>query len=322
MEHFKLVQPEMLSNAGPLPWRMNKKPVAEINPIGSMISEDESRYLYWMAKEYFSNRGTIVDLGPLAGGSTCSLATGLADGPYNASVPLIHSYDLWEYWEDWGRFFPGKSFRHLEDIQGAFLDNLGSLSRFVVPHKGNICEAVWNGSPIEILFIDVAKSPETMERIVNEFYPALIPASSIVIHQDFISAECPWIHAIQESLSSYFELVDSPDDSSVCFRLIRKIPKGVLGANFYVSLNATEGDQLICSAASHLKGWYKLCVLAARSHFHVLRGNVNLALKILDEIVHSPDYDEKVDYDVSLVKRAMPAKLSPSSWLRSVRSWF
>ena len=312
MEHFKLVHPEMLSNTGFLPWRTSTKAVSEINPIGSMISEDESRYLYWMAKEYFSNCGAIVDLGPLAGGSTYSLALGLADGPYKSPIPLIHSYDLWEFWEDWGRFFPGKSFHHLEDIQGAFLNNLGSFKSMVIPYKGNICEAVWSGSPIEILFVDVAKSPETMEHIVNEFYPALIPGHSIVIHQDYVSAECPWIHAIQESLSSYFELVDSPDDSSVCFRLKRKIPKGVLGSNFYVSLSAPNGDQLMCSAASHLKGWYKLCVSAARSHFHVLRGNVDLALKILDEIMHSPDYHANINYDVLLVKRAMAAILPPT----------
>ena len=73
MEHFKLVHPEMLSSAGASPWRTSIKPVSEINPIGSMISEDESRYLHWMAKEYFSNRGVIIDLGPLAGGSTYSL---------------------------------------------------------------------------------------------------------------------------------------------------------------------------------------------------------------------------------------------------------
>lgn len=308
MEHFKLVHPEMLSSkVGPLPWRASIKPISEINPIGSMISEDESRYLYWIAKEYFTNCGVVIDLGPLAGGSTYALALGLAEGQYKPSAPLIHSYDMWVFWEDWGRFFPGKSFRHLEDISGAFLENLGSLSRLVTPHKGDICKAIWDGSPIEILFVDVAKSPETMERIVNEFYPALIPGHSIVIHQDFVSAECPWIHATQEYLSSYFELVDSPDDSSVCFRLIRKIPKGVLGANFYNSLSTTDGDELMFSAASHLKGWYNLCVLAARAHFHVLRGNVDLGLEMLDEIVHSPDYNVAVDYDVLLVKRAMPA---------------
>jgi hypothetical protein len=81
----------------------------------------------------------------------------LADGPYKSPIPLIHSYDLWEFWEDWGRFFPGKSFRHLEDIQGAFLKNLGSQKSMVIPHKGNICEAIWNGSPIEILFVGAGK---------------------------------------------------------------------------------------------------------------------------------------------------------------------
>jgi hypothetical protein len=110
MEHFKLVYPEILSSNGLLPWRTSTKSISEINPIGSMISEDESRYLYWLVKEYFTNYGAIVDLGPLAGGSTYSLALGLDEGGHKSSEPVIHSYDLWQFWEDWGRFSPGEEF--------------------------------------------------------------------------------------------------------------------------------------------------------------------------------------------------------------------
>jgi len=268
-----------------------------------MITEDESRFLYWLAKDYFSNTGLVIDLGPLAGGSTYALALGLSENRHKFSWPLIHSYDLWEFYQDWGRFFPGKQFAHLADIQGAFLENLGSLRRWVVPHKGDICKATWTGEAIEILFIDIAKTPEAMEHIVNEFYPSLIPGKSIVVHQDFICPECPWIHATQEYLSNYFELVDSPDGGSVCFRLTQSIPKNVLGENgFYRNLRTKDGVELIRSAASRIKGWYQLCVHASLAHFYVSRSDSGKALEILNRIQNSSEYSPAIGFDISGVE--------------------
>lgn len=308
MDHFKLHHPNTICDEGFLQWRQSCKPLSEINPIGSMIAEDESRYLYWLTKEYFSNSGAVIDLGPLAGGSTHALALGLSENRQPPAGKPVHSYDLWQFWEGWDGFFPGKQFTHLQDIQSDFLDNLGPLNRFVVPHKGNICDATWGSTNVEILFIDAAKTPETMEHIVNVFYPALIPGKSIVIHQDFISAECPWIHATQEYLRNYFELVDSPDASSICFRPIRKIPPNILPKNFFQNMSDSDGDELIRSAATPIKGWYKLCVIAALAKFQAGRGNIDYARDIIEKITHDSSYDHAVSYDIELVEKVISRK--------------
>ena len=226
---YKLVSAGRLDDQDQ-PWRLSDKQLADINPVGSMIVEDESRFLYWLAANYFTDSGKIVDMGPLAGGSTHCFAAGLSD---NARVKtrenLIHSYDMWLFYEDWGRFFPDQPLKTHDDILPHFIENLRKYGNLVTPHKGDISLAKWSGEPIEILFIDAAKTPTVMEHIVNEFYPALIPGRSLVIQQDFVSAECPWIHATQERLSDYFELIDSPEGGNGVFSRNSDDPRQRIG---------------------------------------------------------------------------------------------
>lgn len=151
------------------PWRNSDCSIKQINPVPSMICEDESRFLHWLTRYYFSGQGCILDLGPLAGGSTHALASGLA---HNKCLPedkkLIHSYDTWKFSADWGKFFPGEKLKPFQDIQFLFERNLKDYMKYVRPHKGDICSYPWTGEPIEVIFIDVAKSPLTMEHIVHE----------------------------------------------------------------------------------------------------------------------------------------------------------
>src|SRR5206468_9337569 len=59
------------------PWRTFPHAVQQINPIPSFICEDESRFLAWYCASEYSGQGAIVDMGPLGGGSTHSMAFGL-----------------------------------------------------------------------------------------------------------------------------------------------------------------------------------------------------------------------------------------------------
>ena len=94
---FKLVSPHRFGDADQ-PWREVGKSDAEINPVRSMIDSDESRFLHWCARETFTGTGKIVDMGPLAGGSTYALASGLVDNRRAVDArDVIRSYDMWEF---------------------------------------------------------------------------------------------------------------------------------------------------------------------------------------------------------------------------------
>ena len=82
----------------PAPWRQLGIDGSEVNPVPSMMTADESLYLYWLARCQYTGRGEIVDGGPYLGGSTMAMAEGLRR---NDAVPhktgRIHSYDLFVY---------------------------------------------------------------------------------------------------------------------------------------------------------------------------------------------------------------------------------
>jgi len=296
-----------LFNDSPQPWRCNVNRMDNVNPILSMIGEDEAKFLYWLTKDCYSGAGAIVDLGPLAGGSTHALASGLSQNPAVLNKKeKIHSYDLWEFDENWGWMFPALSLRQGQDLLPVFENNLSELLQYVAPHKGDLSSYTWTGGPIEILFIDAAKTPKTMAFIVNNHFPFLVPGRSIVVHQDFICSECPWIHITCRLLKDYFDYVDSPDGGSICFVAKRRIRRGVLPDNYYGKLTVREARHLLGEARKHVRGWYKLCVWLAEAHYLALTRLFDEAAEVVRKVQAHPDFNENVYNDVNLVVSKLP----------------
>ena len=72
-----------------LPWldaSLVVPPTAE--NVRTMLSDEESRLLYWLARHYAEGNGEICDLGCFAGGSTARLAAGVADAD---RTTLVHA---------------------------------------------------------------------------------------------------------------------------------------------------------------------------------------------------------------------------------------
>ena len=303
-ETFKL-SGALLFNAQQQPWRGMTCNMSEINPISSMICSDESQFMHWLARYYYSGCGKIVDMGPLAGGSTYSLASGLSR---NEKVPkarqIICSYDLWDFRVGWEQFFPGRELEPGGNIQPLFEENLKEYIQYVKPYKGDICSQVWPGEPIEILFLDAAKAPETMSHICRYFFPHLIPGISLVLHQDFISCQCPWIHLTMAHLSEFFEYVDSPFGGTVCFLLKESIPASCLGIDCFSNVSLEDGRAMFRKVQDRLRGVYKLCVCLAEAFFVGMRNEVELVHAIVHTVLDDPDFSRfprHVQPDVDII---------------------
>ena len=157
-------------------WRLAAPDVKEVNPVESMICGDESRCMHWLARDYFTGEGHIVDLGPLAGGSTHSFASGLALNPAaQGRTEIIYSYDLWHFFESWDKFFPGETMALGQDLLPHFARNLRRYEHWIKPHKGDLCNYAWVRRPIEILFYRCCQDPETLgahpARILSPSHP-------------------------------------------------------------------------------------------------------------------------------------------------------
>jgi hypothetical protein len=210
----------------PLPWR-KVEISGDIRAVPSMVSNEERALLYWLARDYWSGGGRIIDAGCFLGGSTIALATGLRDRRDSAVPPPIIVFDRFvveQYALDGGFFADAPDLRVGDDFRPLFDRYLAGLDEFLDVRGGDILQQAWSGEPIEILFLDVLKTWEVNDAVVREFWPSLIPEQAIVVQQDYQYAGYPWIAITMELLAECFERLDDIGYGTVVFRLIKPLP--------------------------------------------------------------------------------------------------
>ena len=300
---FKLECAQLLAPE-PQPWRAGTPEPGAINPIPGMICEDESRFLHWIARHCVTGAGHIVDLGPLAGGSTHALCSGLALNAAASGHTRVHAYDLWRFMPGWEGFFPGATLKPGDNVRPFFTRNLRAFEQMVVPHQGGLGRQRWSGEPIEVLLVDAAKAPDLWTHIVRQFFPSCIPGS-LIVHQDWACAECPWIHLTMARLSDCFVPVDSPEGGTVAFRLERAFPPGLLEDEDFLALPEAVASARFAQAASWMVGWYALEVRLAEALRCAMQGRTHEADRLVSEVLAHPGYAPDLKYDVDRVLAAL-----------------
>jgi SAM-dependent methyltransferase len=238
-------------------WRAREVPTACAN-VPTMLAPDELRLLNYLGDQYYTGAGCIVDAGCFLGGSTVALADGLRRNLRRrgrTEEKLIHSYDRFEI-EEWniGSYFsapdqPGESFRPRFDR------NIASHADLIEVHEGDVRSSPWQGGPIEILFIDIAKHSTVCDWLTWQFFPHLIPGKSVVIQQDYLYHHwVAWLHITMEFYSDYFEYVGDTGVNSVMFLNTKRIPEDVLRENTVESLTTAEKIELMDRAAARFTG--------------------------------------------------------------------
>ncbi|HEV2722269.1 MAG TPA: class I SAM-dependent methyltransferase, partial [Thermoanaerobaculia bacterium] len=248
-------------------WR--RKPVpAACTSVPTMLVPDELRLLNHLAEEVYRGDGAIVDGGAFLGGSTVALADGLLRNPRRwrfGAEKRIHSFDRFEVEEYMrGLFFPestpiGTSFR------AEFERNIAPVADLVEVHAGDLRDSRWNGGPIEILFIDIAKTPRTCDWITRHFFPHLIPGRSLVVQQDYLyGCWTAWLQVTMELYADCFEYVCDTEVNSVVFRNIKPVPPD---GPLLRDLSIDEQSALMDRAASRFTGRKREILRAAKQHF-------------------------------------------------------
>jgi Methyltransferase domain len=289
------------------PWRSHPGSSSYHNPVLGMMAPDEFAFLRWAAETQIDPGDKVVDMGPLAGGSTLALARGIMHNPNVRTGKLVHSYDLWRFNAVYSPFFPGHQLKDDDDTFPLFWENVKECHDLIVPHCGDIGEMAWDGDPIGILFVDAAKTPSVMAHIVNAFLPSLRPGG-ILIQQDYVSSQHPWIHIAQELLMDHFEIADSPFGGSVCFRLVTSLEGRFLPPTFFGEMETQQARELLRRAAAKIAGWHGLCVQLSEAHFCLWIGDFASAEFILDRVVADPDYCNFVAADVEVIKSCLTGR--------------
>jgi len=199
-----------------------------------LLGLEERKLLYHLARQFYTGQGAVVDLGSFCGASTCCLAAGLRDNP-RAAGRHIDSYDCFiasePYLVDFIRTQFGDAIAPGESFAAIFRRSTEQFADFIDVHSGDLLQQSWPGQlPIEILFVDIAKTLALSGKVLTEFFSHLIPGLSIVVHQDFYHPTAFYLPVVMDFLMDHFTIIEAGRDWSVAFRLKTAIPPAILQA--------------------------------------------------------------------------------------------
>lgn len=197
-----------------------------------LLGLEERKLLYHLARDIYTGEGAVVELGAFCGASTCCLAAGLSDNP-RAMGQQVHSYDSFlasePYLVDFIRTHFDEELSIGQSFASVFHRATARFADLIQVHAGDLLTQVWpQQTPIEILFIDIAKTLALSGTVLRQFFPHLIPRKSIVIHQDFFHPTTFYLPVVMDYLSDHFTIIESGRDWSVAFRLETAIPPAKL----------------------------------------------------------------------------------------------
>jgi Methyltransferase domain len=259
-----------------------------------MTSGNEQTFCRNYARELYTGAGEIVDLGCWLGATTVSFSKGLRRNPRIAAgrkSKRIHSYDLFRWHPTMDREVKGTplegKYRDGDSFLPEFEKRTASWSEYFRVNAGDIKAAPWTGGPIELLFVDAMKWPDTAAYILKDFYPHLIPGVSLVAHQDFGDFYTGWIHLIQYRLRDYFEFFQEVKKSAtVVFRLKTAIPPALLEQDCFLDHASQEEIAAAFDYSSSLVSpsmQERVTAGRAMAHFH--RGEPELAKKVMLDFI-------------------------------------
>lgn len=150
--------------------------------IPTMISQQEQRFLYFIANKFYQEYGDIVEVGTWLGGSSACLAQGLKD---RGSARKLTCYDNYVWTKSYEQKSKGIRLQEGEDFHPIFKKLINDKYDNVNSIKTQIKDLRWSGGPIEILFIDAPKNKYDMQLVIECFFSYLVPGFSTVIFQDF-----------------------------------------------------------------------------------------------------------------------------------------
>jgi len=194
-----------------------------------MLGLEERKLLYQLARNIYSGEGAVVELGAFCGASTCCLAAGLRDNPRGAGQ-RIHSYDRFiadePYLVDFVRTQFGQAIEMGQSFAEIFRRATVEFADLIEVHAEDLLEQTWPyEAPIEILFVDVAKTLALSGKVLTGFFTHLTPGKSIVIHQDFYHPTAFYLPVVMDFLSDHFTIIEAGRDWSVVFRFEAAIPR-------------------------------------------------------------------------------------------------
>ncbi len=220
--------------------------------VPCMITDEEKIYLYWLASEEWSGEGHVVEIGPWLGGSTICLANGMRDsGRFVKSMLKVYDNFVWRDFMSERASLPltaGESFYPY------FLKNTNAYAEIIDSYICGLPDEVISGDlearakrfiesdsirlfdyeferPVEILFIDGAKSWNGLRYLAFKLNEHFMPGKTLLVCQDFKYWGTYWVPIFMMLVRDCIEPVHNVlGSTTVSFRLTKRFSNDLLAS--------------------------------------------------------------------------------------------
>ena len=178
-----------------------------------MLTTEEKRYLVWLTSACHEGWGAVIDLGAWLGSSSAALAEGLRRRGHPGPV---HAFDrfIWEMEPAHMALAARERLEAGADFLPLFRREIGEYAPWIRPRRHDLLDYRWDEGPIEILFVDAAKSWELVNAILRGFGPHLVPGRSRVVLQDFRFHEAHWLPLVFDGRPDLWRQVDGVSEGT------------------------------------------------------------------------------------------------------------
>ncbi|MEM1237805.1 MAG: class I SAM-dependent methyltransferase [Pseudomonadota bacterium] len=191
-----------------------------------MLHRDESKFYFWLGAAFGAGGGVIVDLGSFVGGSTARLAGGMIAGNIDGTTGgVVHAFDRFTAAPKAKRkvlYSAGIPQFEGDSILALSQQLLAPFAPHVVFHPGDINQARWDSTPIDVLIHDASKTRASADRHAAIFWPHLKPGASIVLQQDMIHSRFPWLAVQMELWADHFEPLTFVRNGTIAFLCVKR----------------------------------------------------------------------------------------------------
>lgn len=245
---------EIVAEFAGRPWRaVPESDLGAAARVPTMLSPEEGLLYHWLGRRAVG-AGATVDLGAYAGGSAARLLSGLALSGRDFHV---HSYDRFRSSRAfWARYLPREPLPEADDadLMPVVRRHLAPWDEHVTLHGGDIAQMRWTGGPVEILSVDAAKGAVLADHIAAEFFPALVPGRSVLVHQDYLMAVQPWLPAQMVGMRDQFLPLAHVPKVGMVFLCVAPVTEAALAAARVDGLTDGKLMQQVRKAATWHEG--------------------------------------------------------------------
>jgi hypothetical protein len=271
----------------------------------TMLSIEERQLLAWLTESYWEGEGAIVDGGCFLGGSTVALAEGLranASAPADARIDVFDLFEVEPYMVE--LYFGHTTLQAGDSFRSEFDRATAEVADLLEVHDGDLAELGWDDRPIEVLFVDFAKSWSLNDVVIRQFLPCLIPNRSVVLQQDYAFAFQPWVAITMEHLRDYFEAVAFAEYNTVVFVCREPVPRDVALPS---ELPYDTKLALLETATQRFRGYPRSYLEAGKAMLLLEQGDFEGARAQLRDVRERYADDELAQRAAALVQTAIDA---------------